>query len=84
MTIWNLDECPACNDARRYWAKIQNTKHPKFAVGEKIEFFTGYNDDIRAVATIKAISGDELYVYSDCYWYPIKDDQRRKIRKVAA
>jgi len=82
MTTWNLDQRAACNDARRYWAKIENTLHPQFAVGERIEFFTGHNDDIKASATIKAINGNDIYVYNDCYWYPIQDDQRRKITKI--
>jgi hypothetical protein len=81
MAIWNLDERPLCRDALQHLAKLPTENKTRFNVGEKIEFFTGYNDDIRAAATIKAISGDEIYVYNDCYWYPIKDDQRRKIRK---
>lgn len=78
---WELDKSPACNDARKYWAEIRNTTHTRFSVGEKIEFFTGYNDDIRASATIKAINGNDIYVYNDCYWFPIQDDNKRKISK---
>lgn len=55
--------------------------HEKFKVGETITFFTGYNDDIRAKAAIKGIDGNDLYVYNDCYWFPIQDDDKRKIEK---
>ncbi len=57
MTIWNLDDKEPTNDAKRFWAKIESTKHSQFSIGETIEFFTGYNDDIKASARIKAIKG---------------------------
>lgn len=79
--MWNLDTNEPTMDAKRFWASIKNTPHNKFSVGEVIEFWTGYSDDIRACATIKAINGDDIYVYDDCYWFPIKDDDKRKITK---
>lgn len=81
MQLWDLDERAADNDARRYWASIKNTPHPRFKVGDVIEFWTGHNDDIRAKARIKAINDNDIYVYSDCYWFPIQDDERRKIKQ---
>lgn len=81
--LWDLDTEEAERDARAFWAKIQNTPHPKFRIGQVVEFWTGYNDDIRAKATIKAIEGNNIYVYNDCYWFPIKDDNRRKIKEIA-
>ena len=82
MKIWDLDE----KTLNAYQVKEYMRKHgldlgtnPKFRVGMVINFFTGYNNDIRARARIKGINGNELYVYSDCYWYPIKDDTGRNI-----
>ncbi len=84
--IWDLDE-KANNPAevKRYMRLhgLDKGQHPEFAIGDVLEFYTGFNDHIRARARIKGICGKDLYVYNDCYWFPIQDDARRKIIKVA-
>lgn len=81
--LWNLDERPLCNEAKRFLTKngFDKGAHKKFTIGERIEFFTGYNNHIRAVASIKGIDGEDLYVYTDSYWFPIQDDERGAIAK---
>lgn len=85
MTIWNLDEKIHSNEHLRYMAKHGYDKgtNDRFGVGEVITFWTGSNNDIRAQASIKGISGNDLYVYNDCYWFPIQDTKERAIKKAA-
>jgi hypothetical protein len=83
MDIWDLDEKPLCTDATRHLAKLPKDNETRFNTGDKIIFYTGYNKDILAIATIKAISGKDIYVYNDCYWFPIKDNDTYKIKLVA-
>ena len=81
-TMWDLDKIPnyAFNESRQYFAKLQNKPNSNFKVAQKIQFFTGANNDILACAKIKAIDGDDIYVYNDSYWYPIQDDEKRNIK----
>ena len=82
--IWELDkEKQYSNECRLYMARNGYNKgtHAKFKIGQMIEFWTGANSDIRASARIKGINGNDLYVYSDCYWFPIQDDETRKIER---
>lgn len=82
QTIWDLDE-KNNTTAKEYCKKfINSTNETKYKVGDKILFYTGYNDDILASATIKGIDKNDIYVYSDCYWFPIQDDSRRKIQLI--
>ena len=85
MTIWNLDEKIHSNEHTRYMAQHGYDKghNDNYAVGEVITFWTGYNNDIRAQASIKGINGNDLYVYNDCYWFPIQDTKERAISKTA-
>jgi hypothetical protein len=75
--IWLLDHIGNSEECYEYMKKhgYDKNKHEKFFIGQEIEFWTGYNDDIRARARIKGISGNDLYVYNDCYWYPIQDNE---------
>lgn len=85
QAVWDLDDTQHKNrEVAHYMAKHgnDNGKHNKFTIGDVIEFYTGYNDDIRASASIKGINGNDIYVYNDCYWFPIQDDNRRKIKRV--
>lgn len=78
--VWNLDDRKPSLAIKYVSSKgFDLNTHPKFKVGDTIEFFTGTNDDIRARSTIKGLDGDDIYVYNDCYWFPIQDDNRRKI-----
>ena len=61
--------------------KFENSPNETvWKVGEKITFWTGYSDDIRAVATIKAIDGKDIYIFEDAYWFPIQDTKERCIK----
>lgn len=84
--VWDLDENASNRcEVRQYMAHHGYDKqtHAKFCVGDVIEFYTGFHDDIRARATIKGFDAQGgIYVYNDCYWYPIKNDSLRKIKKV--
>lgn len=83
MKIWNLDKNKKYNNEYKKFFNQEKYKFQtdKFAVGDIIQFWTGYNDDIRAQASIKGIDKDgDLYVFTDCYWCPIKDDTIRKIK----
>lgn len=54
----------------------------KFKVGDLIEFTAGYNNDIRYTTEILALDGDgNIFLLWDCYWFPIKDEESRKIIK---
>lgn len=56
-------------------------KHPKFKIGQIISFYGGYNADILYKTKIKGFDKDEnIYVLWDCYWFPIKDEPKRKIK----
>lgn len=84
---WNLDKDWDCNSDRRteflHDLRFDRGTHQEFKVGDVIQFMTGYNNDLLAQASIKGIDGNDLYVYNDCYWFPIQaDDPSRKIVKV--
>lgn len=79
-TIWDLDHHGASSDEVNAYVKshgYDNNTHPKYKVGQTISFLTGYNNDILAKATIKGIDGDDLYVYNDCYWFPINSTNNK-------
>ena len=57
--------------------------HEDFKVGDIIEFFGGYNGDIRYRAEILGFDKDgDIYLYWDSYWFPIRNDNARKINKI--
>mgnify|MGYP000061867656 CR=1 FL=1 len=63
---WCLDDTPLCKDAIRSLAKLPKENETRFTTGEKIVFYTGFNDDILATARIKTISSKDIYVHNDC------------------
>lgn len=83
---WDLDSKPDYARAeRQQWLAARGYDkgiNPDFKIGDIIQFMTGANDDILAQAKIKGINGQDLYVYNDCFWFPIQNDSRRKIKKV--
>ena len=85
--VWDLEAKPDYHkSARDKWLQERGFNkgyNDKFKVGDVIEFYTGINDHIRARAKIKGIDGVNLYVYFDSYWYPIQDDEVRKIKKIS-
>jgi len=50
--------------------------------GDVLEFYGGYNNDIRFRAEVAGVIGEDVYLIWDCYWSPIKDDNKRKIVKI--
>ena len=52
-----------------------------FKSGDVVEFWAGYDDDIRYRAEVSGVIGNEIYIVWDCYWFPIKDDNVREIKK---
>jgi hypothetical protein len=83
--VWELDERPDFRSRERdvFFKKNGYYKdtNPDFKIGETITFWTGYNNDIRAKATIKAVNGKDIYVYNDSYWYPIQNIKERAIKR---
>jgi hypothetical protein len=62
---------------------IERTKNApnktRFKAGDVIEFWSGYNDDIRYKSEVIAIENGDIFVLWDCYWSPIRDEPRRDI-----
>jgi len=78
MQIWDLDATYTNQrEVTQYMAKhgYDKGKHPNYAIGEVVFFNTGYNDDIPAKGRIKGIEGEDLYIYHDCYWFPVKSSR---------
>jgi len=67
---------------QNYIPKIKGfkTESGRFKVGDIIKFNSGYNNDIRYTSEILGFDeDDDIYVLCDCYWSPIRDEQRRNI-----
>ena len=83
--VWDLDSQKAVDmtdveKAKDFFASMVGKENTtRFNVGDEVFFMTGLNNDISARARIKAIDGDDIYVYNDCYWFPIRDTERYKI-----
>lgn len=73
-------------DTDRILAEIEkmnlSDSHPKFKKGDVIDFWGGYNNDIRYRSYITGFDGDDIFIFWDCYWYPIKDESKRDIQLV--
>lgn len=55
--------------------------HPNFKIGDVIEFVGGYNDDILYKSEIIGFTKDkEIFVLWDCYWFSIKEEEKRQIK----
>jgi hypothetical protein len=54
-------------------------KHPDYKVGQLISFMGGYNNDINYITKIIGFTGNQIYVYWDCYWFPITNEPSREI-----
>lgn len=85
--IWNLDLEKDYTKEKRIEFLEKNGydkgTHPDYKIGDIIQFMTGFDNDILAQASIKGIDENDLYVYIDCYWFPINAlDQSRQIKKV--
>lgn len=59
---------------------VKQRKHPKFKIGDEIEFLGGFHGDILYKSKIVGFNDDGgIYVIWDCYWLPIYDTKERKI-----
>ena len=74
----------SCNE----YAKKLSTEHPIFKVGDIVDFWTGYNNDIRVQSKIIGFGksneemkeNDQIFMMWDCWWFPIKNDSNRNIK----
>jgi hypothetical protein len=61
-------------------AKLLSAFGP-YKKGDVIEFWGGYNDDIRFRAKITGFNKDgDIYLEWDSYWFPIRDEKKRGIK----
>ena len=86
MTVHNLVIKYEKNRAEiEKWIRENNLskENEKFKVGQIIEFWAGYNGDIRYKTEITGFGKNgEIYLLWDAYWSHIKDDDYRKIKVV--
>ena len=66
---------------KNYFTKNNDT-NKKFEVGQIIEFYGGMNNDILYRSEILGFdkNDSDIYVLWDCYWFPIKDIEKREIK----
>ncbi|MDO5106044.1 hypothetical protein [Capnocytophaga sp.] len=58
--------------------------HEKFKIGDVIEFRAGYYNQNKYKSEILGFDKDgHIYLLWDTYWFGIKDDEKRKIKKVS-
>jgi hypothetical protein len=56
----------------------------KLKAGDVIEFTGGYNNDIRYTTEVLGFDKDgDIYVLWDAFWYPIRDEESRTIKKLS-
>ena len=87
QVIWELDHKVQDEDKEKVHNFMVQHGYDKgendtFKVGDVVQFNTGYDKHLRAEATIKGIDGEDIYVYNDCFWYPIRNSEDRNIVKV--
>ena len=92
-TRWDLiKECEGTQteiDCIEY-AKQLSPEHPIFKVGDIIDFWAGYYNDIRmqtkiigfGKSTSEQTDNDQIFLLWDCYWFPIRNESNRNIVKV--
>ena len=88
IVVWDLIEhTEKLQDYDRIKTGIENlnlqTEHLRYKIGQVIEFNGGYNNDIRMKSRITGFDNDGgIYVLWDCYWFAIKDEERRDIESL--
>lgn len=65
------------------FAETLDNKNPDFEVGQIITFYGGYNSDILYKTKIIGFIRKDIYLYWDCYWFPIQNNEKRKISKIS-
>lgn len=68
-------------DIKKFAETLEN-KNPDFKVGQIITFYGGYNGDILYKTKIIGFIDNDIYLYWDCYWFPIQNNEKRKIIKI--
>jgi hypothetical protein len=88
-----IDKYEETGEAAHYREKFEEWKsktdhkfvesHGKYSVGDIIEFTAGYNNDIRYTTEILGLDeSGNIFLLWDCYWFPIKDEESRCIKKL--
>ena len=80
---WDLINDQAHNKEIKYGIAKLNLldTHPKYKVGQTIQFIGGYNRGVRFTSRITGFDSDgDIYVIWDCYWFPIRDEECRDIK----
>jgi hypothetical protein len=63
--------------------RIYSDSHPNFTIGDIIEFYSGYHNDILYRSEIIGFDTDgDIYVLWDCYWSPIRNDNQSRINLI--
>lgn len=83
MQVSNLlekDSIKTCRrDCERYAKKHALNTARK---GEIVQFWAGYSDDIRMQTEVIGTDGGDIHLLWDCWWFPIRDEKRRDIKRV--
>ena len=75
------DDSHLLNKIKEYRRHKLFTIHTKYKVGQIISFIGGYNNDINYITKIIGFDNDGgIFLLWDCYWYPIRDEEIRKIK----
>jgi len=86
MKVFNLTEkYKSDSSIIRGIEKMKLTSnHSKFKIGDVIQFYGGYNNNILFQSKITGFDKNGgIYVLWDCYWFPINmADVKRKIKLV--
>ena len=57
------------------------TEHPKYKIGQVIEFTGGYYNQFRYRTKITGFDKNgDIYILWDSYWFPIRDEASRDIK----
>jgi len=84
--MWDLtkkDNYEALKAKCAEFAEKHNLKlsNENLKAGDKIQFMTGYNDDILACAEIFGFDEEnKIYLVWDCFWFGTKNEEKRKIK----
>jgi hypothetical protein len=84
--MWNLTKQDNYEDLKAKCAEFAEKHNLKLSnenlkAGDKIQFMTGYDVDILACAEIFGFDEEnKIYLVWDCFWFGIRDEEKRKIK----
>lgn len=62
--------------AKDFFKTLKNKgNNDKYKIGEIVYFYTGADKNWFVKAAIKHVNNDDIYVYNDCYWFPINQSE---------